>query len=132
MRRVMFGHGLSTARSVLRRQIEILSWEPFGEAHVGRSSVAFHAFEPGNASGDRCNGAVGLAGYALPGHRFEKFANLEAAGIAGGAFGWQDMVGARDFVAESHGGAFAQEQRTVIVQASVPPVEIGALHVQVF
>ena len=59
---------------------------------------------------------TGRGGAALIGNSFEEFAHPDPAGIAGGAAGGEDMVGADSLVAIGHGGLLAEEERAIITQ----------------
>src|SRR3546814_11912300 len=55
----------------------------------------------------------------------------KSAGVAPGALGRQDVIGAGAFVAEGHGGFLAEEERAIVGKVLQPPVAVLCLHLQV-
>src|SRR3546814_8317499 len=61
----------------------------------------------------------------------DELVHRKSAGVAPGALGRQDVIGAGAFVAEGHGGFLAEEERAIVGKVLQPPVAVLCLHLQV-
>ncbi len=74
---------------------------------------------------------AGRVAHLLVGDRLEELADPEAAGVAGGAGGRQDVVGADRLVAVGDGGPLAEEERAVVAHPLQVPARVLGQHLDV-
>src|SRR4029453_8776896 len=91
-------------------------------AQVGRRLVGQHALDLADARDDGGHTPARLAREALVGDGLDEFPHVEAAGIARGAPGGQDVVGADGLVGVGDRRFLAHEERAVVPEAAEKPV----------
>ena len=114
--RTMTGLGRQSGWSPRVTEEAVMSGVPVN-ADFGGDGVGEHAFDVALAFGDFADFDAGFFCHALVGDGFEEFSDPDAAGIAGGTAGGEDVVGADGFVAVGDGGFFADEERAVVGEA---------------
>src|SRR5262245_18980885 len=123
--------------SVCRRSVTVsMSWAissvlPVARlAQVGRRLAGEHALDLADAGDDGGHAPARAPREALVGDGLDELARPEAAGVARGAPGGQDVVRADGLVGIGDGRILADEQRAVVAEASEEPVVVRRLHLE--